>query len=221
VSRIAEMVERGVRVTVGDLPAGAATEIPADFFDAKELRPLGRSAIPIDVSDFAVVYEEAGVPAPFHEYGVDTMAEILESKRLASLPREVRMGAVMGSLEAAEVSLPQVLRDAVLRERALDAFVAAKEREVEAQRQRNASRIAVLKEEMESVVIERVREIENLRRGIENATSAFSQLQLRKRQEEARLHDVLSHFVGDSDNPVPVGGPNSGLRAASPAKTGS
>jgi hypothetical protein len=218
-SRISEMVERGVRVTAGDLPAGAPGEIPADFFDAKELRPLGRSAIPIDVQDFEAVYEEAGVPEPARGYGVDTMAEILESKRLATLPREVRMGAVMGSLEAAGVSLQQVLRDAVLRERALDAFVAAKEREVEAQRQRNAARIATLKDEMESLVMERVREIESLRRGIETAASAFSQLQLRKRQEEARLRDALSHFVGDGENPVPAGAPNSGSRPAAPAKT--
>jgi hypothetical protein len=217
-SRIADLVERGVRVTAGDLPPGTAGEISAEFFETKELRPVGRSSIPIDVQDFAVVYEEAGVPEPVRGYGVDTMAEILESKRLASLPREVRMGAVMGSLEAAGVTLSQVLRDAVLRERALDAFVAAKEREVEAQRQRNAGRIAALKEEMESVVMERVREIENLRRGIENETSAFAQLQLRKRQEEARLRDVLSHFVGDADNPVPPGGQNAGSRGTAPAK---
>ena len=64
------------------------------------------------------------------------MAEILESKRLASLPREVRVAAVMASLEAAGVSLPQVVRDAVVRERALGAFVVAKEREVAALKQR-------------------------------------------------------------------------------------
>jgi hypothetical protein len=135
------------------------------------------------------------------------MAEILESRRLASLPREVRVAAVMASLDAAGVSLPQVVRDAALRDRALDGFVAAKEREAEALRQRNEARVAALKEEIEAFVGERNREIEGLKRSAVNAQSAFSQLQLKKRQEEERLFEVLAHFVGDAENPVP--GPGS------------
>lgn len=201
-SRIADLVGRGVRVTV-DLPAGASSEIPADFFAAGELRPPMRSDVPVDVQEFEAVYAEAGVPVPFRGYGVDKMAEILESKRLAALPREVRIAAVMASLEAASVSLPQVLKDAALRERALEGFVAAKEREVEALRQRNESRVAALREEIEEYVGEKDSEIEGLKRSSDNATSAFSQLQLRKRHEEQRLREVLAHFVGDSENPVP------------------
>lgn len=202
-SRIADLLGRGVRITVGDLPAGAASEIPADFFDAGELRPPLRSDVPVDVQEFEAVYAEAAVPVPFRGYGVDKMAEILESKRLASLPREVRIAAVMASLEAASVSLPQVLKDAALRERALEGFVAAKEREGDALRQRNESRVAALREEIEEYVGEKNGEIEGLKRSSDNATSAFAQLQLRKRQEEQRLREVLAHFVGDSENPVP------------------
>ena len=109
----------------------------------------------------------------------------------------------MASLEAAEVSLPQVIRDAVLRERALDAFVGAKQREADALKQRNEARVAVLRQEIESFVGEKGREIEGLKRASDGAAGAFSQLQLRKRQEEERLHAVLSHFVGDSENPIP------------------
>lgn len=201
-SRIADLLGRGVRVTV-DLPAGASSEIAADFFAAGELRPPMRSDVPVDVQEFEAVYAEAGVPVPLRGYGVDKMAEILESKRLAALPREVRIAAVMASLEAASVSLPQVLKDAALRERALEGFVAAKEREVEALRQRNESRVAALREEIEEYVGEKDSEIEGLKRSSDNATSAFSQLQLRKRHEEQRLREVLAHFVGDSENPVP------------------
>jgi intracellular sulfur oxidation DsrE/DsrF family protein len=201
-SRIADMVSRGVRITAG--PLGETSEIPVDFFDVSELRSLARSENPADVADFAAVYAEAQIPVPFHGYGIDKMVEILESKRLAALPREVRVAAVMASLEAAGVSLPQVIRDAVMRDRALDAFVAAKEREVETLRQRNEARVAALKEELESFVGQRNREIEGLRRASEAATSAFSQLQLRKRQEEERLREVLSHFAGDAENPVPA-----------------
>jgi hypothetical protein len=49
-------------------------------------------------------------------------------------------------------------------------------------------------------------EIDGLTKGGNSAGSAFGQLQLRKRQEQERLHQVLSHFVADPANPVPVGG---------------
>jgi hypothetical protein len=216
VTRIADLVGRGVRVTVGDQKQGEPTEIPADFFEGSELRPAGRFDSPADVPDFAAVYEEAQLPAPFGGYGVDRMAEILESKRLASLPREVRVAAVMASLEAAGVSLAQVVRDAVLRERALGAFASAKEREVASLKQRIETRVATLRREIESFVSEKNGEIDGLRRAGDGASSAFAQLQLRKRQEEQRLHQVLSHFVGESDNPVPAGASS----AVSPTRKG-
>ncbi len=87
---------------------------------------------------------------------------------------------------------------------------------MEALRQRNESRVAALREEIDSFVGERNREIESLRRSNESVTSAYSQLQLRKRQEEERLHEVLSHFVSDAENPVPAG--PGAVRTKSPSK---
>jgi len=204
-SRIADLVGLGVRVTVANQAKGEPTEIPADFFEGHELRAVARFDSPADVQDFAAVYAEAEIPAPFNAYGVDRMAEILESKRLASLPREVRVAAVMASLEAAGVSLPQVVRDAFVRERALGAFVVAKEREVAALKQRVETRMATLKREIEAFVSEKNAEIDALQKGGDSAGGAFAQLQLRKRQEQERLRQVLSHFVPDGANPVPVG----------------
>jgi hypothetical protein len=204
-SRIADLVARGVRVTVGEHTGAGGSEVPADVFEATGPRAPTRFDLPPDVPDFAAVYEEAEVPPPAHDYGVDKMADILESKRLASLPREVRVAAVMASLQAAGVSIAQVVRDAALRERALEAFVTAKKREADALKQRNESRMATIRQEIEAFMGEKNREIDTLKRGSDSASSAFSQLQLRKRQEEQRLRGVLSHFVGDSENPIPAG----------------
>ena len=205
-SRIVDLVQRGVRVTAPNQARGEPSEIPGEFFEGQDPRPSARFDSPAEVADFKAVYEEAEVPAPFNGYGVDRMAEILESRRLSALPREVRVAAVMASLEAAGVSLPQVIRDAVVRERALGAFVGAKEREVAGLKQRIEQRVSVLKREIEAFVDEKNAEIEGLQKGGDTAGSAFAQLQLRKRQEQERLRQVLSHFVADPANPVPVGG---------------
>jgi hypothetical protein len=129
------------------------------------------------------------------------------------------VAAVMASLEAAGVSLPQVVRDAWLRERALGAFVGAKEREVAALKQRIETRVATLRREIESFVADKNGEIDGLKRAGDSAGSAFAQLELRKRQEEERLHQVISHFVGDSDNPVPAGVSSSGAPGKAGAKS--
>src|SRR5262249_8244312 len=151
----------------------------------------------------------AQVPAPVRGHGIDKMAEILESKRLAALPEEVRVGAVMASLDAAGVTIAQVLRDALLRERALDAFVAAKRREAEALEQRNDARVATTGQGMAPFVPDKNRESEAPRRGTDPASTAFSQLRLRRRQEEQRLREVLSYFVADGANPIPPAGSES------------
>ncbi len=56
---------------------------------------------------------------------------MLESKRLATLGREVKATAVLAALEAAGVPLRDVIQDAVRRDKALDAFEAAKGREIQ------------------------------------------------------------------------------------------
>ena len=44
-----------------------------------------------------------------------------------------------------------------------------------------------------------------LQKGGDSVGGAFAQLQPRKRQEQERLRQVLSHFVPDGANPVPIG----------------
>jgi hypothetical protein len=209
VSRLKELVGRGVRLIVTDTAeteaaaAPAEREIPPEAFEA-EPRPVEASAVPASVEDFGAVYGEAGIELPPHGYGVDKVADMLASKRLAPLGREVKAAAVMAALEAASVPLREVLQDAVLRDKALDAFEAAKEKELQELRARNQTRIESLKAEMEALLRKINVEIEKLKRESEEAADAFRRLQERKRQEEGRMHDVVSHFIEGGDNPVSV-----------------
>jgi hypothetical protein len=210
VSKLRELVGRGVRLIVTDTAAAPAEtaaadrEIPPEAF-AAEPRAVTASSVPSSVEDFAAVYDEAGIALPPHGYGVDKVAEMLSSKRLASLGREVRAAAVMAALEAAAVPLREVLQDAVLRDKALDAFESAKQREVHELRARNETRIESLKAEMEGLLRKINVEMEKLKRESEEAAQAFERLQARKRQEENRMHDVVAHFIEGGDNPVSLG----------------
>ena len=141
--KLTDFVSKGVRLIVTDVPQAASAaegEMPPASASARSrprpsrTRPRRASPAPrspADVADFEAVYDEAGIELPAHGYGVDKVAEMLESKRLATLGREVKATAVLAALEAAQVPMRDVIQDAVQRDKALDAFEAAKEPEVQ------------------------------------------------------------------------------------------
>jgi hypothetical protein len=208
--KLTDIVNKGVRLIVTDsgdraaAPAEAAAEReipPAAFEDVVPAR-VARSSVAAAVASFEAVYDEAGIQLPAHKYGVDKVSEMLESKRLASLGREVKATAVLAALEAAQVPIRDVIQDAVLRDKALDDFEAAKETEVRELKARSEARIGAIKEEIDALLRDKNAEIEGLKKAAEAAEQAFVELQARKRKEEDRLHDVVSNFIEGPENPI-------------------
>lgn len=214
-SKLKELVNKGVRLIVTDTAEQAAEaapterDLPPEAFAESEPNPVGRSAVAADVEDFGAVYKEARIELPLHGYGVDKVAEMLQSKRLQTLGREVKATAVMAALEAAQVPVKDVLQDAVLRDRALDAFELAKEREVKELRAEAERRIHAIKDEIDSLLKAKNAELESLKKATETAQEAFVKLQARKRREEERLYDVVAHFVEGAPNPITTANPSS------------
>ena len=227
--KLSELVSKGVRLIVVDpdaepelepearvpspppppppgAPVGRARgrQLPSEVAQAVPPRRVVRSEVAADVQDFAAVYKEAGITLPPHGYGVDRIAEMLQGKRLASLSREVRATAVLAALEAARVDVQDVIEDGVRRDKALDAFEAAKERELVERKAGNETRVQSLRKDLDELLRKINSEIEKLKQESQEAEAAFAQLQIRKRQEEARLHDVVAHFV-EGANPISTG----------------
>jgi hypothetical protein len=218
--KLTDIVNKGVRLIVTDSAAdGAATpgdaapperEIPPAAFEDVAPPRVARSSVAATES-FEAVYDEAGIQLPAHKYGVDKVSEMLAGKRLASLGREVKATAVLAALEAAQVPIRDVIQDAVLRDKALDGFEAAKETEVRELKAQSEARIAAIKDEIDALLREKNAEIEGLKKAAADAEQAFAGLQERKRKEEDRLHEVVSHFIEGPENPI-----TTARRAASP-----
>lgn len=207
--KLKEMVSKGVRLIVTEAPdappsdaAPRERDIAAEEFEQLEPKTVTSSQVPADVADFAAVYQEAGIELPAHGYGVDKAAEMLQSKRLASLGREVKATAVLAALEAASVPIKDVIQDAVLRDKALDTFEALKGRELQELHAKTEARVQAVKEEIESFLRDKNVEMERLKQAVEGADQAFLQLQTRKRREEERLNDVVAHFLEGGQNPI-------------------
>ena len=216
-SKLKDLVGKGVRLIVTDVPGSSPKtppELPPEELQDPEPPPPARpSTVPANVESFAAVYEEAGIALAPHGYGVDKVAEMLGSKHLATMAKEVKAASVLAALEAAQVPLKDVIQDAVRRDQALDSFEAAKGREVEETRAQGEARIGAIEEEIQSFLKAKNAELDGLKKASEAAREAFAKLQGRKRREEERLFDVIAHFVSAAENPITT---SSGQKPASP-----
>ena len=153
------------------------------------------TGIPADVSDFAVVYKGAAVKPPAHGYGVDRIADMLAHGSLAGLDKSVKASAVLAALDAAGVAIEDVIHDGMLRYKALVAFEAAKELELQQVRPRNERRVEELRAKVAAFEKEKQAEIDALTREAAAAVSTLTRLQTRQRAEEERFHRTVSLFV--------------------------
>lgn len=200
-SKVRNLVGRGVRLIeptgLADGSSERRVEILPEAYDAKP-GDLPSSKLPADVMDFGEVYREARIESPSHGYGIDKVESMLNHPRLAAIRPEQRAAAVLAALEAAGVEFTDVLRDAVLRDHAIERFALAKEAEMQAERLRPEDAVVRARQELDAFVTEKRAEVERLRRETKEAEERFAELQERRRAEERRIIEVSDHL---SDTP--------------------
>ena len=196
-SKVRNLVGRGVRLIeptgLADGSSERLVEILPQAYDAK-LHDLPPSKLPADIMDFGEVYREARIEAPAHSYGIDKVESMLNHPRLVAIRPEQRAAAVLAALEAAGVEFTDVLRDAVLRDQAIERFSLAKEGEMQAERMRAEEAVVRARQELDAFVTEKRAEVERLRGEIKEAEERFSELQERRRVEERRIVEVSDHL---------------------------
>jgi hypothetical protein len=183
-------------VEEGPREAEPAASVPPSWKRAAaEPSSVIGASIPADVADFATVYKGASVQVPSHGYGVDRVAGMLEHKSLAGLDKAVKASAVLAGLDAAGVSIDDVVHDALLRYKALIAFEAAKELELHQVRMRNQRRIEELQRASEGLQKEKNAEIDALSRESGAAAASLTRLKTRQRAAEERFYHTVALFV--------------------------
>lgn len=201
-SKVRNLVGRGVRLVEPTGPADGSSERLVELlpqaYEAK-LGDIPPSKLPADIMDFGEVYREARIEPPVHGYGIDKIESMLNHPRLVALRPEQRSAAVLAALDAAGVEFTDVLKDAVLRDQAIERFASAKEAEMQAERQRAEEAVVRARQELDAFVTEKRTEVERLRREIQEAEQRFAELQERRRVEERRILEVSDHL---SDAPL-------------------
>lgn len=213
-SKVRNLVGRGVRLIeptgLADGSSERLVEVLPQSYEAK-LPDLPPSKLPAEIMDFGEVYREARVEAPAHGYGIDKIESMLNHPRLVALRPEQRAAAVLAALEAAGVEFTDVLRDAVMRDQAIERFALAKESEMQAERLRAEDAVIRARQELDAFVTEKRAEVERLRREIKEAEARFAEIQERRRVEERRILEVSDHLSDAApaarDEALPAGAP--------------
>ncbi len=108
------------------------------------------------------IYVAAGVISPRRGYTIKKVMEMLHSEHLSALSKEMRRASVMMALDAAGISVDEVLRDAQVRLEAIKSYEAEQKKLCEAEWARKAEEHVQLSAELEQVrtrFMERMKQI--------------------------------------------------------------
>jgi hypothetical protein len=160
------------------------------------------AAVPEDYP-FDRIYASAGIEQPEHGFTVDRLVEMMAADEFRDLDAATRARVIAGMLRrlpTGAVEVEDIVREAALRDQALDAFerfladrVAASEREV-------ADANRVLQQEIDELVERNTALMEANRGRVGEEKGRLERWRERKRAEEDRLYDAVQPFV--EANPV-------------------
>jgi hypothetical protein len=157
-------------------------------------------------ADLAVVYESAKIAVPAHGYTVLKVADMLRSEHIRTLPAEVRAKSVLVALDAAGVTVTDIVEDAVRRDRALDTYERVLQQHLNELAATTAAENRKLEEEIAARVAELKTRIDENSRALAAEQADLQAWRTRKQQEEALIAEAVGYFV--SENPITTAPPS-------------
>lgn len=198
---------------VADEPNAAAAHTPGDPLAtlpsprrAEDLVPEASDAPatsvtpPVPSAELSAVYDSAKIAPPAHGYTVLKVAEMLHSEHIRALPAEVRRKSVLVALDAAGVTVDEIVEDAVRRDRALDTYERVLQQHVDALVEATAADNRALEDEVAKRAAELRAQIDENTRKVAAEQAELQAWRQRKQHEEALIAEAVGHFV--SENPV-------------------
>jgi hypothetical protein len=137
------------------------------------------------------IYLAAGIVSPRRGCTINKVIEMLHSEHLRGLTKEMCRASVLMALDAAGVSIDEVVRDARARQEAIDAYHAEQRKQFEVQRVHKAEENTQIQAELESV---KARFMERVRRnldGVARDKAAFGSWLTTKQQESQRIAEAV------------------------------
>jgi len=167
-------------------------------------------------TSFEEIYRAAEIPEAPHGYSILSVAQMMESEHIRSLPSDVKRSSVLVGLEAAEVNIKDVIQDAIYRDRALDGYERVQQRALEELESAKSKENADLQADIDRYVTEQRAKIQANNEVIAREKERVTGWRLKKQQEEKKIAETVGYFV--SENPISTGDLPAGLPVSKTAK---
>jgi chromosome segregation ATPase len=173
----------------------------------------------MDLLPIEEIYRTAGIVSPQMGYSVHKVIDMLRSKHMRGLDRELKRSAILMALDAAGVSLGQLEADARSRQEALNRYEAEQRKHVEVEWARRAQETAQIQAELERVKSYHMTRISRNLEGIAREKSAFNAWLEGKKREIEETGEVLGLLMS-SPSEKASGPPLAKAAAASAGRGG-
>ena len=161
---------------------------------------------PALLTDFEQIYQGGAVKPPRLAYGVLKVAEMLSSTYLRGMSAEAKRGALMMALEAGGAKTDEILQDAVVRQRVLNDYEEARQRDLQNFEGAIQEQNRALQSEMERVSGQYMARMQKNLDEVARAQDNFRVWQKRKQQESQRIADAAACCVPENNAPAEAPG---------------
>ena len=145
----------------------------------------------VDLLSMADIYQTAGILNPRKGYSILKVVEMLRSEHLRGLSKEMKRASVLVALDAAGISVDEVMLDARSRMAAIDSYEAEERKQFEAHLARKAEENQQTMAELERV---KASYSERLRRNLEGVArekATFGNWLTTKQEESQNIREAL------------------------------
>jgi hypothetical protein len=157
----------------------------------KEAATMGPVKAQGDLQSMEDIYRAAGILNPRMGYSINKVVEMLGSEHIRTLPTEAKRAAVLMALDAAGVSMNEVLKDASLRQEALDQYENDQRKYFEEYWERKIASNAQIQAELDRVSAQYQERIDRNLEEVTQEKVVFTRWQRQKEQEAERMTEAV------------------------------
>lgn len=147
----------------------------------------GAARAQVEYMSMEDIYSAAGIICLRRGYSIKKVVEMLRSEHLRGLSKEMKRAAVLMALDAASITVAEVLGDAKLRQEALDSYEGGQRKRAEAEWARKAEEIVQIEAELERVKEQYAARISRHHDAVAREKGAFNSWQKVKQQESQSM----------------------------------
>lgn len=168
---------------------GTHTEVPVNKMQANLAESL--AAPQGDLLSCEDIYHASGILGARSGYGITKIIEMLNSKHIRELSKDVKRASVLMALDAAGTTVDDVLQDAARRQHALNSYEAGQQKQFEEFEARVARENAHLQAELERVTAHYAERIKHNLDQVAREKEAFHKWRTMKEQEAQRITEAV------------------------------